>query len=197
MHGKEMSAYNKNRLGRITTRTGDDGNTGLADGTRVNKAEIRISAMGSLDELSCGIGVLLAENITEEIRQNLKQVQNDLFDIGGALAQGKNEQFPISSLVLLDEQIALHNEKLSPLREFILPGGMRGGALCHQARAIARRAERDVVALAQVSDVPDNVIPYLNRLSDLLFIYAREINNTHGIAETCWQPAGQTDKNKK
>ena len=189
-----MNTKDKNRLSRITTRTGDDGTTGLADGTRVKKTDIRIAALGSLDELGSNIGVLLAEKIPTELRQELLQIQNDLFDLGGTLAQGKSVRFETSKLERLDEQITLHNEQLPPLREFILPSGNRAGALSHLTRTVARRAERDLVALAQVSDVPDNAIAYLNRLSDLLFVYARQINRTDGIAETSWQPGNQAEK---
>lgn len=175
------------RLSKIVTRTGDDGTTGLADGTRIGKDHARIAAMGSLDELNSQLGVLLAEDLLPDIRAAMLMIQNDLFDLGGALALPTRDQFAENKISWLDERIAHYNADLLPLREFVLPGGSRAGALCHVARTIARRAERDLVLLAQYDAVPRNALPYLNRLSDFLFVLSRCINRAQGIPETLWQ----------
>ena len=175
------------RLSKITTRTGDKGTTGLADGTRLVKSHARIAALGSVDELNSQLGVLLAEQLPQDIRAVLLQIQNDLFDLGGSLALPMQDTFVESKIAWLDEQIAHYNADLPPLREFILPGGVRAGALCHVARTVARRAERDLVILSQSDTVPQHALPYLNRLSDLLFVLSRCINGTQAAAETLWQ----------
>lgn len=174
------------RLTKIATRTGDDGSTGLADGTRVGKDHARIAALGSLDELNSQLGVLLAEDLLPDIRAVLLMIQNDLFDLGGALALPTQAQFAENKIAWLDERIAHYNADLLPLREFVLPGGSRAGALCHVARAVARRAERDLVLLGQDDEVPQHALPYLNRLSDLLFVLSRCINRTQSVPETLW-----------
>ena len=175
------------RLSKITTRTGDTGSTGLADGTRIGKDHARIAALGSVDELNSQLGVLLAESLASDIRAGLLQIQNDLFDLGGALALPTQDAFAESKVAWLDERIAYYNADLPPLREFILPGGSRAGALCHVARAVARRAEHDLVVLSQSDAVPQHALPYLNRLSDLLFVLSRCINKTQAVTETLWQ----------
>jgi len=176
-----------NRLSKIVTRTGDDGTTGLADGTRLGKEHARIAAMGSLDELNSQLGVLLAEELMPDIRAALLMIQNDLFDLGGALALPAQDQFAENKIAWLDERIGHYNADLLPLREFILPGGSRAGALCHVARAIARRAERDLVMLRRDGAVPRNALAYLNRLSDFLFVLSRCINRAQAVPETLWQ----------
>jgi cob(I)alamin adenosyltransferase len=176
-----------NRLSKIVTRTGDKGTTGLADGTRLGKDHARIAVLGSVDELNSQLGVLLAEEFPPEIRAVLLQIQNDLFDLGGALALPTQDVFAQNKIVWLDEKIAHYNADLPPLREFILPGGSRAGALCHVARTVARRAERDLVVLSQNDAVPQHALPYLNRLSDLLFVLSRCINRTQAASETFWQ----------
>lgn len=175
------------RLSKITTRTGDDGSTGLADGTRINKAHVRIAALGSVDELNSQLGVLLAETLPADIRTALLHIQNDLFDLGGALALPNQNLFAEKNVARLDEQIAHYNADLPPLREFILPGGSRAGALCHVARTVARRAERDLVLLSHEEVLPHHTLAYLNRLSDLLFVLSRCINRTQAASETLWQ----------
>jgi len=175
------------RLSKITTRTGDKGTTGLADGTRLGKEHARIAALGSVDELNSHLGVLLAEQLPPDIRAVLLQIQNDLFDLGGAFALPAQDVFAENKVAWLDEQIAHYNAALPPLREFILPGGLRAGALCHVARTVARRAERDLVVLSQNEAVPQHALPYLNRLSDLLFVLSRCINRTQAAAETLWR----------
>ena len=175
------------RLSKITTRTGDTGSTGLADGTRLGKDHARIAVLGSVDELNSQLGVLLAEQLPADIRAVLLQTQNDLFDLGGALALPTQDAFAVSKISWLDKQIAHYNADLPPLREFILPGGSRSGALCPVARTVVRRAERDLVVLAQSDAVPQQALPYLNRLSDLLFVLSRCINRAQAATETLWR----------
>jgi cob(I)alamin adenosyltransferase len=175
------------RLSKITTRTGDKGTTGLADGTRLGKDHARFAVLGSVDELNSQLGVLLAEQLPADIRAVLLQTQNDLFDLGGALALPTRDMFAEDKVAWLDEQLARYNADLPPLREFILPGGSRSGALCHVARTVARRTERDLVMLSQNDAVPQHALPYLNRLSDLLFVLSRCINRTEAVTETLWQ----------
>lgn len=175
------------RLSKITTRTGDSGSTGLADGTRLGKDHARIAVLGSIDELNSQLGVLLAEQLAPDIRAVLLQMQNDLFDLGGAFALPTQDVFAEGKIAWLDEQLAHYNADLPPLREFILPGGSRAGALCHVARTVARRAERDLAVLSQNEAVPLHALPYLNRLSDLLFVLSRCINRSDTVAETLWQ----------
>jgi cob(I)alamin adenosyltransferase len=175
-----------NRLSKIVTRTGDDGTTGLADGARVAKDSARIHAIGSVDELNSHLGVLLAEMLPLAVRELLLRVQNDLFDLGGALAYPA-ALFSEDKLEQLDAVIAHYNADLPPLKEFVLPGGTRTAALCHVARTVARRAERDLAALAHVETVPEHALPYLNRLSDLLFVLCRVLNHAAGQVETLWQ----------
>jgi cob(I)alamin adenosyltransferase len=176
------------RLTKISTRTGDNGTTGLADGSRLGKDHERIAALGSVDELNSQIGVLYTEELSVDIRVALLRIQNDLFDLGGALAMPGNEVFPQDSARWLDEQIHYYNKDLPPLREFVLPGGSRAGALCHVARTVARRAERDLVVLASSGDaVPQYALQYLNRLSDLLFVLSRCINRKLSADEPMWQ----------
>ncbi len=175
------------RLSKITTRTGDKGTTGLADGARLGKDHARIAVLGSVDELNSQIGVLLAEPLPTDIRGVLLQIQNDLFDLGGALALPANDVFAENKITWLDDQLARYNADLPPLREFILPGGSRAGALCHVARTVARRAERDLAVLSQHDAAPQHALPYLNRLSDLLFVLSRCINRTQAADETFWR----------
>jgi cob(I)alamin adenosyltransferase len=175
------------RLTKITTRTGDKGTTGLADGTRLGKGDARIAVLGSVDELNSQLGVLLAEELPNDIRAELLQIQNDLFDLGGAFALPTQDVFPEAKIAWLDEQIAHYNAALPPLREFILPGGSRAGALCHVARTVARRAERDLAVLSQGEAMPQHALPYLNRLSDLLFVLSRCINRAQVVPETLWR----------
>jgi cob(I)alamin adenosyltransferase len=175
------------RLSKIVTRTGDDGTTGLADGSRLSKDHPRIAALGSVDELNSQIGVLLAEELLPDIRAVLLMIQNDLFDLGGALALPGQDRFAQNKLAWLDERTAHYNADLLPLLEFVMPGGSRAGALCHVARAVARRAERDMALLAQHDAIPQHSLSYLNRLSDFLFVLSRCINRAEGVPETMWQ----------
>lgn len=176
-----------NRLSKITTRTGDDGSTGLGDGTRVQKSAPRIQLMGDLDELNSAIGVLLAEELAPAARERLIRIQNQLFDFGGEICIPGHRAISAQHVLYLDEAAAALNSVLPPLREFILPGGTRAAALCHVARTIARRAERGLIVLGSQENVTDESKQYLNRLSDFLFILARNLNRDAGRADVLWQ----------
>ncbi|MDR0478995.1 MAG: cob(I)yrinic acid a,c-diamide adenosyltransferase [Burkholderiaceae bacterium] len=178
------------RLTRIATRTGDGGETGLADGRRVPKDHPRIQALGEVDELNSFIGLLLAEDLPDDIRLLLTEVQQRLFDLGGSLALPGRAVLPDAAVQQLDAALDLLNARLPPLAEFILPGGTRSVALAHVCRAVCRRAERALVTLQRVEPaLPESVCDaprrYLNRLSDLLFVLARVLNQGQG--EAYWQ----------
>ncbi len=169
-----------NRLSQIATRTGDDGTTGLGDGQRVPKTHLRITAMGDVDELNSHLGVLLAEPLPDDVRELVLTIQHELFNLGGELCIPGYSLLKEDALLRLDEALAHYNAALPRLKEFILPGGSRSAALAHVARAVARRAERAVVELAQSGEAV-NAAPrqYLNRLSDLLFVLARVLNRAN------------------
>lgn len=167
------------RLTQIATRTGDDGTTGLGDGTRVGKDHARVQAMGEVDELNSAIGVVLAEPLPTEVRELLVTVQHELFNLGGELSMPGHALLAAEAVLRLDRALAHHNATLPRLREFILPAGSRSAALAHLARTIARRAERAVVALAAQEPVNEAPRQYLNRLSDLLFVLARVLNRAN------------------
>ncbi|MBK7060477.1 MAG: cob(I)yrinic acid a,c-diamide adenosyltransferase [Rubrivivax sp.] len=168
-----------NRLTQIATRTGDDGSTGLGDGTRVPKAHLRIDAMGHVDELNSSLGVLLAEPLPDDVRELLVVIQHELFNLGGELSIPGYELLKADAVLYLDQALAQHNAALPRLKEFILPAGTRSAALAHVSRTVARRAERALVALAAQEAI--NVAPrqYLNRLSDLMFVLARVLNRAN------------------
>jgi cob(I)alamin adenosyltransferase len=175
------------RLSRIVTRTGDAGTTGLGDGTRVAKDSPRIAAIGDVDELNSTLGLLLAEELAPELRDELVSVQHDLFDLGGELSIPGHAAIGDEHVARLEAAIERHNAPLAPLKEFILPGGTRAAALAHVARTVCRRAERSVVHLASASPVSDPVRRYLNRLSDLLFVLARTLNRSAGRGDVLWR----------
>ncbi|HOL37381.1 MAG: cob(I)yrinic acid a,c-diamide adenosyltransferase [Proteobacteria bacterium] len=168
-----------NRLSTITTRTGDDGSTGLGDGSRVPKSHLRIAAIGDVDELNSGLGVLLAEPLPEDVRALLVTIQHELFNLGGELAIPGSELVKTEAVARLDEAIGHHNAALPRLAEFILPAGTRSAALAHQSRTVARRAERTLVALGAAETLNRPPQHYLNRLSDLLFVLARVLNRAN------------------
>jgi len=168
-----------NRLTQIATRTGDDGHTGLGDGTRVPKSHLRVQAMGDVDELNSQLGVLLAEPLPDDVRELLVTVQHELFNLGGELSIPGFELLQQAAVLQLDEALALYNAQLPRLQEFILPAGTRSAALAHVGRTVARRAERAVVALAAAEPVNAAPRQYLNRLSDLLFVLARVLNRAN------------------
>jgi cob(I)alamin adenosyltransferase len=179
------------RLTQITTRTGDDGSTGLGDGSRVSKDSLRVHALGDVDELNSQLGVLLAEPLPANVRSLLVVVQHELFNLGGELSIPGYALLKPEAVVVLDQALADHNEQLPRLQEFILPAGTRSAAIAHVARTVARRAERTVVALSLVEKVRDEPLHYLNRLSDLLFVLARVLNraNLDGLGgdDVYWQ----------
>jgi len=183
------------RLTQIATRTGDDGSTGLGDGTRVSKDHLRVQAMGDVDELNSTLGVLLCEPLPGGVRTLLVSIQHELFNLGGELSIPGYTLLKDEAVLALDAALAEHNAALPRLQEFILPAGTRSASLAHVARTIARRAERAVVALAQAE--PEGVRPaarqYLNRLSDLMFVLARVLNraNLDGLGgdDVYWQSA--------
>ena len=176
------------RLTKIVTRTGDDGTTGLGDGTRVGKDSLRVEVMGNLDELNSAIGCVLAERLPEGVEAALNSLQNDLFDLGGEVCIPGRSALWDAHLEEIDRRVEALREPLPTLRDFVLPGGSRAGAACHLARAVCRRAERSLVALGRVESVSALSIQYLNRLSDLLFLAARTINASSGVKETIWKP---------
>lgn len=168
-----------NRLSQIATRTGDDGTTGLGDGSRVPKDDLRVQAMGDVDELNSHLGVLLCERLPEDLRGLLVVVQHELFNLGGELSIPGYSLLKSEAVARLDEALVHYNAQLPRLKEFILPAGTRSAALAHVARAVARRAERAVVALGARTPVNEAPRQYLNRLSDLLFVLARVLNRAN------------------
>ncbi|MFX1762967.1 cob(I)yrinic acid a,c-diamide adenosyltransferase [Paraburkholderia sp. A1RI-2L] len=191
-----------NRLSKIVTRTGDDGTTGLGDGSRVRKDDARIAAIGEVDELNSHIGVLLCETLPDDVRAALTDIQHDLFDLGGELCMPGHTIVTDAQLERLDGWLAEYNATLPPLKEFILPGGSRAAALAHVCRTVCRRAERMIVALGAAQDAsaaggadgagksaaPLAQTPrrYVNRLSDLMFVLARVLNRAAGGADVLW-----------
>ena len=163
-----------NRLSKIYTRTGDDGSTGLGDGSRVAKENLRVEAYGTVDETNSALGVVLGNPVLPpEIRRALTEIQHDLFDLGGELCIPGHIMIKAAHVDRLESVLDGLNEGLPPLKEFILPGGGPAAAACHLARAICRRAERRCWSLARVESVSADALKYLNRLSDLLFVMAR------------------------
>ena len=181
-----------NRLTKIATRTGDDGTTGLGDGSRTRKNSPRIAAIGSIDELNSSLGLLAAEDLPAQVRPVIAAIQNDLFDLGGELSIPGFEKISAARVGLLDGWLDAFNSDLPALAEFILPGGSRPAALAHVARSTCRRAERDVVTLASLEFVRPLCQQYLNRLSDLLFVAAR-FTNGRGEDDVLWVPGGERD----
>jgi cob(I)alamin adenosyltransferase len=177
-----------NRLTKIYTRTGDDGSTGLGEGTRVPKEHLRVEAYGTVDEANSAIGVVLAiAALPEAIKQCLTEVQHDLFDLGGELCIPGHRMIEPTHVLRLETELDDFNEKLPPLKDFILPGGGPGAAACHVARAVCRRAERRCWSLARVEEVSAEALKYLNRLSDLLFVLARVLARHEQGIETVWR----------
>lgn len=175
------------RLSKIVTRTGDSGQTGLADGSRIAKNAPRVQALGDVDELNSQIGVLLTQDLPESLRATLTRVQSELFDLGGELSLPDARLIVEACLERLEAAVVALNADLPPLKEFVLPGGNPPAAFAHVARAVARRAERSVWALHALEPVSPLVPQYLNRLSDLLFVSARVLARRHGGQEPVWQ----------
>lgn len=178
-----------NRLSRIYTRTGDDGSTGLGDGSRVAKDAARVNAFGTVDEANSALGVLLAVALPADVRALLTTVQHQLFDLGGELCIPGHAAIQAADVDALERQLDHFNADLPALKEFILPGGGEAAARCHLARTIVRRAERETVTLARQEPVRAEALHYLNRLSDLLFVLARVLARADGHGEVLWQHA--------
>lgn len=175
-----------NRLSKIYTRTGDDGSTGLGDGSRIGKDSARVNAYGTVDEANSTLGVVLAAQLPDDIRKLLTTVQHQLFDLGGELCIPGHAAIQSGDVDALERQLDHYNEALPPLKDFILPAGGEAAARCHLARTIVRRAERETVALARDEAVRPEAIRYLNRLSDLLFVLARVLARADGQGEVLW-----------
>ncbi len=177
-----------NRLSKIYTRTGDDGSTGLGDGTRVGKDSARVTAYGTVDEANSAIGVLLAvPSVADDIRALLTTVQHQLFDLGGELCIPGHAAITSDDVEALERQLDHYNDDLPPLKDFILPAGGEAASRCHLARTIVRRAERETVTVARHDAVRPEAIRYLNRLSDLLFVLARVLARADGQGEVLWK----------
>lgn len=177
-----------NRLSKIYTRTGDDGTTGLGDGTRVRKDHTRVEAYGTVDEANSAIGVILSvSGLPAEVARCLTEVQHDLFDLGGELCIPDTQVIKAEQIAQLEQVLDRFNDPLPPLKDFILPGGGSGAAHCHLARTIVRRAERCVWTLAASEQVNAEVPKYLNRLSDLLFVIARVLARHEHGSEVLWR----------
>jgi len=175
------------RLSRIVTRTGDTGTTGLGDGSRVAKDSPRIEAIGTVDELNSTLGVILAETLPGAVRALLTDIQHDLFDLGGELSIPGHAAITPAHIERLEAAVEQYNAELPMLKEFVLPGGTRASALVHVARTVCRRAERALVALAASEAPSASSRIYLNRLSDLLFVLARELNRAGRVPDVLWQ----------
>ncbi len=176
-----------NRLTKIYTRTGDEGTTGLGDGSRVMKNSLRVTAYGTTDELNSVVGMVLALPVPEAVNRVLTEVQHHLFDLGGELCIPGHEALKEVHVSWLERQLDSFNEELPALKDFILPGGGQAAAACHLARTVCRRAERCVISLGEHEQLPAQSIIYLNRLSDLLFVIARVLARHEGGSEVLWQ----------
>ena len=184
------------RLTKIYTRTGDTGETGLGDGSRVPKDSQRVHALGEVDELNSAIGVLLTEELPGGVREALSGIQHDLFDLGGEVCIPGHTSMSEHQVSRLEALLDDYNRELPPLKEFILPGGTRAASLAHLARTICRRAERALVSLSRTEPVGTTARKYLNRLSDLLFVLGRVLNRAGGGSDVLWQRNEKTEKAK-
>ncbi len=176
-----------NRLSKIYTRTGDDGTTGLGDGSRVDKDDPRVEAIGAVDELNSAIGALLAHKLPGAVTASLTGIQHVLFDIGGELSIPGTTCSTTEQVEQLEHTLDDLNADLPALKEFILPGGSGAAAACHMARAICRRAERRSYSLGKQASINPVSLKYLNRLSDLLFVMARCLNKQAGEPDVFWK----------
>ena len=185
---REESSHHGPSLSKIYTRTGDDGTTGLGDGSRVPKESLRVEAFGTVDEANCAVGVVLAiADLPAAVRRCLTDVQHDLFDLGGELCIPGTRLITPADVERLEVELDGFNEALPPLKDFILPGGGAAAAACHVARAVCRRAERRCWSLARVEPVGPEGLKYLNRLSDLLFVLARVLARAAHGSEVLWR----------
>lgn len=181
-----------NRLSKIYTRTGDDGTTGLGDGSRIEKDNLRVEAYGTVDELNSAVGLVTAAGVPDDVGQVLEYVQQDLFNLGGELCIPGTQLIHADAVTRLEEKLDVFNADLPALKDFVLPGGCRPAAYCHLARTICRRAERRLLTLSRNSAVNDTAIAYLNRLSDLLFVLARTLNRRAEHGEILWDGSSRT-----
>jgi cob(I)alamin adenosyltransferase len=176
-----------NRLSKIATRTGDQGTTGLGDGSRTDKDSMRIQVMGDIDELNAHMGLLLCEALPHGLAQALLSIQHDLFDLGGELCIPGYRLISETQVANLDALLEKYNADLPPLQEFILPGGSRAAALAHICRTVCRRAERRLVSLGKAETIHPHPRQYLNRLSDLMFVLSRVLNRFAGGNDVLWE----------
>jgi cob(I)alamin adenosyltransferase len=176
-----------NRLSKIATRTGDKGTTGLGDGSRTDKDSLRVHAMGDVDELNSQIGVLMCEDLPPTLREELKSIQHDLFDLGGELSIPGYTLITETQVLRLDALLEKYNADLPPLKDFILPGGSRAAAIAHVCRTVCRRAERCIVSLGKADAINEAPRQYMNRLSDLLFVLSRALNRYAGGSDVQWE----------
>ncbi|MGH8853082.1 MAG: cob(I)yrinic acid a,c-diamide adenosyltransferase [Telluria sp.] len=176
-----------NRLSKISTRTGDDGTTGLGDGSRTVKDSPRIHSLGEVDELNSFVGLLLCEDMPAGMREELISIQHDLFDLGGELCIPGYELIKDEHVARLDGLVEKYNAELPMLKEFILPAGSRAASLAHVCRTVCRRSERAIVALSHVETIRPHPRQYVNRLSDLMFVLARVLNRHAGGSDVLWQ----------
>ena len=177
----------KKRITKVTTKTGDDGSTGMADGTRLKKSDPIIHCIGEIDELNSLIGYLASANDLKRHNESLIRIQNCLFNIGGSLSLGSDDSITEQEISFVEEEINLLNADLSSLENFILPGGHPASALAQLVRSVCRRCERSLVSLDEKQSIEDRKIIYINRLSDLFFVMARSINKEKNYQEVFWQ----------
>jgi len=176
-----------NRLSKIATRTGDNGTTGLGDGSRTEKDSARIHTLGEVDELNSFVGLLLCEAMPDELREELVSIQHDLFDLGGELCIPGYTMITDDHVGRLDDLLEKYNSTLPPLKDFILPAGSRAASVAHLCRTVCRRAERSIVSLGRIEKINDHPRQYVNRLSDLMFVLARVLNRFAGGSDVLWQ----------
>lgn len=180
-----------NRLSKIATRTGDKGTTGLGDGSRIAKDALRVHAMGDVDELNSQIGVLLCEDMPDQMKHELVSIQHDLFDMGGELCIPGYTMITEAQVERLDALLEKYNADLPPLKDFILPGGSRAAAIANVCRTVCRRAERAIVSVGNAETINDAPRQYMNRLSDLLFVLSRVLNRHAGGSDVLWEKERQ------
>ena len=185
---KDLDTERKgNRLSKIITRTGDAGTTGLGDGSRTTKDSLRIDSIGEVDELNSSLGLLLCEEMPDQVRAALLDIQHDLFDLGGELCMPGMNFIKDAQVARLEELADIFNADLPMLKEFILPGGTRAASFAHLSRTICRRTERSMVRLNNAEPLSEPARRYINRLSDLLFILGRVLNRAGGRGDVLWQ----------
>ena len=176
-----------NRLSKIATRTGDNGTTGLGDGSRTEKDSIRINTLGEVDELNSFVGLLLCEDMPDDLREELVSIQHDLFVLGGELCIPGYQLITDAHVERLDALLAKYNATLPALQDFILPAGSRAAAVAHLCRTVCRRAERSIVSLGREEKINEHPRQYVNRLSDLMFVLSRVLNRYAGGSDVLWQ----------